>query len=392
MPGDRLTILYTNIGRGHPFYLDGVRARWTERPDAGALRVADVFECSGPVARAGWIAVRELYRRGGSPGIGGMLYRAARGDRPFDGRSVALRVLGRGVRERFGVDDGPLLVAHPILVAILAGRGSLAYQHGEVAVPAQAIVAGASRVYVPTQGAADAFVRGGYSASRVMVTGLCVEPALADVAKAAYEDRRARVRSDAPLVGGFFSSGAEPPHHVEALAVAACSVVQAGGKAIVVAEWGGRLQRRAREVFAAAGVRLDGPAASLVSFRTRDELDARTGEIFHALDYVVAPPHERTGWALGLGLPMAIVGPDIGPFAPLNRAALLRAGVAIALQDRDAAAGFGAWLRRARGGELEEMIERGFGHAPIDGFRVVARDLAELRLAALTRANSRTTR
>lgn len=364
-----ITLLSTNIGRGHPFYLDGVRERLAGLPGSPQVHATDVFAESRVVPRAVWAAMRELYRRGGSPGLGGALYRVARGDRPFDPRSLPLRLAGSTLRARFGRGDSPLLVDHPILVAIFQGRPGLAYQHGEVAVPAQAIVPGASRVYVPTRAAADAFVRGGIAAASVVVTGLCVEPALADAAAVAYESRQARLRSGVPLVGGFFSSGAEPPRHVEHLVRAAGSAVEAGGKAIVVAARGGRLAAHARQ-------RL-GDRVSLVVFSSRLELDRATEAAFAELDYVVGPPHERTGWALGLGLPMAIVGPDVGPFAPLNRAALLEAGVALAIDDAGGARRFGQWLQRARErGKLEEMSARGFGRLDIDGFGVIARDLA----------------
>ena len=94
------------------------------------------------------------------------------------------------------------------------------------------------------------------------------------------------------------------------------------------------------------------------------------------MDVLVSPPHERSTWAAGLGLPIFLVGPDIGPFAPLNRAVLFRKEVAAEI-DGERADRFPelvAELRRR--GRLLEMSRNGWG-APIDGFACAAQMLCE---------------
>jgi hypothetical protein len=90
----------------------------------------------------------------------------------------------------------------------------------------------------------------------------------------------------------------------------------------------------------------------------------------------VAPAHERTNWALGLGIPMFIVGPCYGPFAPLNERLLLEAGVARSPDD----AGFrrfGKMLRDMRQqGLLSAMSRAGWGRFNINGFDIMASFLA----------------
>lgn len=156
--------------------------------------------------------------------------------------------------------------------------------------------------------APDAFVRAGLSAAQVIVTGLCVEPALVPLAAPAMTARIARLDAHGPLTGGFFSSGAEPRLDVQTLVAAAQDVTRNGGRAILVARRGGSVHRLAMSTGA--------HSAHFALFETRAELEAVTAACFASLDYVVAPTHERSHWALGLGLPLFALEPAIGSFAP----------------------------------------------------------------------------
>jgi hypothetical protein len=178
--------------------------------------------------------------------------------------------------------------------------------------------------------------------------------------------RRARLASSAPLAVAFFSSGAEPTRHVAALAAGAASVVRAGHRAIVFSKRKGRLE---------AAVRAGG--AEVVRFDGREELDRVTAARFAELDTVVSPPHERSNWAVALGVPLLLVGPDVGPFAPRNRAILLRAGVAAEVESAAAARQLGATLDALRSsGRLLSMSEKGAG-PPFLGFERAADLLIE---------------
>jgi hypothetical protein len=112
-----------------------------------------------------------------------------------------------------------------------------------------------------------------------------------------------------------------------------------------------------------------------VTFDSRAELQRLTVSLFSDFDYFVSPAHERTQWAIGLGLPMFVIGPDIGPFAPLNRRLLLEHGVAEQLP-LEAAFAFGDTLaqRRLNRGFLEGL-EQGQERYPLRGFEKAARHL-----------------
>jgi hypothetical protein len=116
-------------------------------------------------------------------------------------------------------------------------------------------------------------------------------------------------------------------------------------------------------------------------YESRAELDTCVAQHFDRFDYFVAPAHERTHWALGLGLPMFVLGPDIGPFAPLNHARLLAAGAAGTIHTNSSAELFGATLSEWRTtGKLAKMAGCGFGNYAIDGFARIA-DVLAARIA-----------
>jgi hypothetical protein len=357
--------LYTSIGRGHAFYLDGIIE---SLPPAAVGDVADVLEVATGLSRMAWRLARLAYSHGAAGGAMTRLYSLLRRQGDYNRASPMLSLLGRDIRKRYLGGASPLVVAHPILAAILKDRPRLVYQHGEVAVPDEALVAGDHRIIVPTAAAADAFLRAGVDRERLFVSGLCIEPALVAQADAGYVARCERLRSGNPLTGAFFSSGAEPPAHVARLVEAACAAVRAGGRAMVFAQQGGRLAR--------ASERLCNKWVSL--YTSRQELDSATAKLFMQFDYLVAPSHERTNWALGLGLPMFILDPPIGSFAPLNRQILLDQHVAIPLRDMANAGAFGETLKRLRDtGELERMASRGWHAFDINGFARIAAFLRE---------------
>ncbi len=111
----------------------------------------------------------------------------------------------------------------------------------------------------------------------------------------------------------------------------------------------------------------------------RRELNQLTERLFGGFDYVMAPSHERTNWALGLGLPMFVVDPPLGSFSPLNRQFLLTCSVAKIISDQGQASGFGETLARLRrSGELRAMAEAGWRRFDTQGFRHIAEMLQEL--------------
>jgi hypothetical protein len=234
--------------------------------------------------------------------------------------------------------------------------------------PPEAIVWRAARIFVPLEETAGEFVRGGVEPGRVLVTGICIENELLPGALTGLEERRRRIAGSRPLTVAFFSSGAEPPPHVDTLVAGAAALAAEGRhRPVVFARRGGRLERAAARVTR---------APELVAYTGREDLDRRTAERFGEIDLVASPPHERSNWAVALGAPFLLVGPDTGPFAPRNRDLLLRRGVATELSPA-AARRMPAWLDQLRAeGHLARMSSRS-GGVPIRGFQRTAELLIE---------------
>ncbi len=349
-----------------------------------------MFEESVGPSLIGWKLARWLYSRGASGGLIGRLYRTLRAERNYNNPSLFLSVLSRSIRQAFSQQDGFVVVAHPILVAGLRGVTDLSYQHGELVAPGESLVKGASRVFVPTGQVADSFIRAGYRPDQVIVTGLCIEPSLVKQAENVFKTRVDRINRREPLTGLFVSSGAEPPRHVNLIIAAATSAVESGNRLIVICRRNGRLMQKATAAFIDRGIDcavIDStdvlptelPQVVIASHQSRREETIFTSRLFPYYDYFVAPSHERTNWALGLGLPMFVIGPCIGPFAPKNRQLLLDHRVAVPIDSIAEGQVFGATLRDMRQtGHLSEMAFEGWCKFPIDGFDKIADFLVAL--------------
>ncbi|MCH7948576.1 MAG: hypothetical protein IIC66_12350, partial [candidate division Zixibacteria bacterium] len=338
MQKNKLNFLYTNIGRGHPFYLDGI-VELAGESEKFELSISDVFESSSDISCLSWQLARALYKIGSADSLVGRIYNKLRDSGDYSRQGLAMRIMGRDIEKKYHGDSAPLIVAHPILVGMLSGRKNLLYQHGELAVPKQAIVTGAEYVFVPTEKAAEPFISSGYSSSNVIVTGLCIEPCIVEQAETAFKKRMSRLDSSDFLTGAFFSSGAEPKPHIEKLVMAAVSIVEQSHKVIMFAKKDGDLASMIKREFENRNTELivvddksqeveSGSSAVLCVYADRKTETELVCRFFDKLDFFVAPSHERSNWAMGLGLPMFILEPAIGPFSPLNREILLEAGVA----------------------------------------------------------------
>ena len=357
-------MLGSEIGRGHPFYMDGLRQalRSAGRADLIA-RDTDVFREARGISQLAWAGVRHSYRWAGHGGVVSHLYHRARRGTNYDEDSAALRILGRDLR-RWAGSHGVVVVDHPAVAGALGDRADTWYLHGEMVAPPESVVRRAARIFVPLEETAAAFVRGGVPRERLVVTGVCVESGLIAEVERTAQDRRRRLAGKEALTVAFFSSGAEPPGHVALLAAAAGALAGSGRhRVLAFTARGGRLARTL-----AATVP---HGAETLTYTDRASMDALTAEHFPRFDAVVSPPHERSNWAVALGVPFFLVGPDIGPFAPLNRRLLLDRGVAAAIESPAAANAFPDLIDRLRErGELQRMVEsgrdvssRGFEHA-----------------------------
>jgi hypothetical protein len=109
---------------------------------------------------------------------------------------------------------------------------------------------------------------------------------------------------------------------------------------------------------------------------TRDSRRAGTAaavRIIPEADAFVAPSHERTNWALGLGLPMFVLFPMIGTHAEANYRLAFDNGVASPLQSADDARNLAPVLQKLRAsGALTNMARLGFGRFEINGAERIA--------------------
>lgn len=373
-------LLGSGIGRGHAFYLDGLEQALAATAGGPAVARTDVFAVSRGASRLAWDAAHAAYRLAGRGGLVAAAYGLLRGDSDYNRPSLALRILGRDLGRWWSAQRGLLVVDHPATVGALAANGTrddVWYMHGEMVAPPEAIVRGATCVLVPLEETAEAFVRGGVPRERVLVTGVCVDRALVGGAAEWTAARRARLGGDGPLTVAFFSSGAEPAAHVATLAAGACALARDGRhRALVFAARGGRLAAAVRH--AAGG----GAVPEVVTFGDRADLDRRTAEAFPAIDVVASPPHERSNWAVALGVPFLLVGPDLGPFAPRNRALLRARKVAVEMESKLRALALPARLDHLRrDGELLAMSLRGT-EPDLGGFAAAARHVAAAAAAA----------
>lgn len=374
-----LTALSSEIGRGHPAYLDSVlvayarlRAADARLPEPQVLALPAI--CSGIEART-WRLVESAYRFGSRGGVATWLYHRLR--RPDARPSRAdLNLLGAGLRERFAGYSGVCLVDHPLLAWILRGTCRVAYLHAEIAAPGSAAVPGCARVYVPLAATADRLAAAGVEREALRVTGLVIEPELLDRAESAFAARIERLAGTGPLTIGFFTSGARPRPHLELTFAGIRSCLVAGQRPVLF--WGTGLIAAAEARLALRQRGIADDAVEVGWGRTRRDETSRTAERFPGLDVMIAAAHERTGWACGLGIPFFPLCPCIGPCANENLDFAVRLGVADPISDLAAAAAIGERLAALRAdGRLFQMARAGRG-LPTAGAETIARDLTTL--------------
>jgi hypothetical protein len=262
------------------------------------------------------------------------------------------------LRHRFRNYPGIVLVDHPLLAHLLAPVTRVAYLHGEIAAPAIAAVKDAWRILVPTPQTRERMIAAGVRPDAVQVTGLVIEPELVSIAQAALAARLARLKSGPPLTVAFFTSGAYPLPHLCAIVTAAESARKAGHRVIIFA---GTDKTKAKVL------------PSALVFNSRQEENLKTAELFPRIDLFVAAAHERTNWAIGLGLPMFALLPHIGPFAQKNFQFAFEQGCCLPL---DGEKDFGTQINRlCLTGRLAAMAQAGWNQHPLTGAKSIAQFL-----------------
>jgi hypothetical protein len=374
----RIVALYTDIGRGHPSYLDSFLSLLEEKyPN---LISTTVFQQSVGLSLLGWKFTSRLYSISGKGGIQTSLYNLIRKrSQKSSGNSLAAKILGRDLKRSFKDFKGICLVEHPIVAKALSDVCRVWYVHGEIAAPAECAVNGVERILVPLEETKGRLVAQGADKDSVTVCGLMIEPGLVEGAEEAYLRRLEGIKSDQPLTVGFFTSGAYPKEHMEKIIFGVRSILEEKMKAIVFCgtnprrfEW---IKNQLKDVDAkiVEDTKERTPEdeqfdLKLVTRPTRQEDTQRAVELIPHLDAFVAASHERTNYAVGLGLPMFVLFPLIGTFAQQNFEFARKQGTAYPVESLGKAKNLGKLLGELRrDGQILQMAQSGFGVLDING-------------------------
>ena len=374
----QLIAIYTNIGRGHPSYMDSLLEVLEKKGQKVISRT--VFEESDGLSLLAWKLVERLYFFGGKGGVRTMLYnwlRSSQTDASSDSR--LLKMLGRDLRAKYQDFQGICLVAHPVVARILRDVCRTWYVHGEIAPPPECAVKGVEKIFVPLEVTGERLISFGADPESIVVTGLMIEPGLVETAEESFQARLKRIESNEPLTIGFFTSGAYPKEHMEKILLGAKSVVEQGMRVIIFTGtcpekflWFEKRFKRCglsivEDKGEVSGKEEDGNVW-LVTRETRQAETERAAELVPQMDAFVAASHERTNWAVGLGLPMFVLVPLIGTFASQNFEFAQRQKTAYPLDSLEKARSLGKIIGELRqSGHLAQMAQSGFGVHRING-------------------------
>ena len=383
----RVVFLYTEIGRGHPSYLDGIVEALSKNYPDNPYFVTDVFKSSQSLSRTSWKVIRWLYEFGSRGGIitsGYSMLRRTLGSRSRDGNTVGL--LGRDLKKQMASFSGIIVVAHPLLARMLRDQNEVIYQHGEFAVPNEAVVPGCYRILAPADQTTELFVVQKIPPEIMIATGSCIDPRLAAGAKAAFDLRLDRLTNTHHYQAALFSSGAAPRIHIRQICVLAEYLIARGHAAHIYSGQSDRMFSLSCKYFdrrnIAFGTNPDGSEQLvIIPPSNRREQDRVFSASFESYDFFVAPAHERVHFALALGLPQFMLTPHIGTFSPLNAETARVAGVGLELPyvatEKDITDFLSVNMTNTK---LTDMARRGYGRLPVDGFDRCAEAINSLTL------------
>ncbi len=378
-----IVCLSTEIGRGHPSYLDSIFFALRENYGRKLrLEYWTIFQESRGPSLLAWKLVKSLYAVGGKGGPATKIYNLLRSHQSdIQKETIGLRILGRDLKKSFTNSTAICVVAHPLVAKILVQVCRVLYIHGEIAAPGECAIRGVEKIFVPLSETRDKLVSAGADASRIIVTGLVIEPDLVEHSKEAFQIRLKRFKSNDSLTIGFFTSGAYPLAHMEKIIAGVKSVVKHNMKAIVFSGVNQKAFHWMRSKIEGLRILEDMEDESivedwdvrLVARKNRQAETKRTVELLPKIDAFVAASHERTNWAVGLGTPLFVLFPLIGSFAPQNFEYAEKQGVVYPLVSMNEARILGELIHKFRkNGRLLKMAQHGFGVHKIDGARMTA--------------------
>lgn len=372
----KIIALSAEIGRGHPNYLDSVIFALKTRYPQYKLEYHTVFDCISGGANFLWQLIRKLYCFGGSGGIITKFYNSVR-QKLSAPSPIMLKRLSPGFN--FDTCSSTIfLVEHPLVARTLLAQGlSVFYIHGEIAAPKECAIRGITKCFVPLEFTKRIMVANGVKPESILVTGLLLEPELVNEAAINYNRRLARLKTNEPLTIAFFISQAYPRPHIEKIIVGVGSVLKNKMRAIVFTgtvpdkalKFKYRLLRSKKE-------QTDWENLQVIMSKSRKEENQKTAELMSKIDIMVAAAHERTNWAVGLGIPMLVLFPLIGTYAEANYNFALNQGVAYPIKTIKDAKNLGEKIVEMRNRNiLEGMAKRGFSIHKLDGAQTIAESL-----------------
>jgi hypothetical protein len=324
-----LVALYTDIGRGHPNYMDSTLRAIKNR--LGALpkdfQITSVFKETRGLSNISWRMIKKLYGSGAQGGLISSFYNALRSKQQAPSKnSLAVNILGKDLRRAFTDYDGIVLVAHPMLAQILGDICHVFYIHGEIAAPMEFILNKAEKIYVPLEETAQHMRAQGVPAEIIEITGLMLEPELMGKAKLIQAERLKRINAGARPTFGFFNSGAYPKEHVKQIMKGINHILDNKlGRVILSAgndpkKFGGFMlaHERFRPVTEKDKFIQQNNDLLILSDIEREKLTLKELEILPELDMLIMAAHERVNWSLGLDLPTILLRPNIGSFSGMN--------------------------------------------------------------------------
>jgi hypothetical protein len=377
-PKGKIVALYSDIGRGHPSYLDSLL--YLLKIKYPSLITRTVFEESKGLSLLSWRFIEWLYNISGKGELHTRFYNyVRRRSQTGSEESLVERLLSRDLKRAYKDSRGICLVDHPLIARSLADVCRVWYVHGEIAAPAECAVKGAGNIFVPLVETKEKLIAHGADENAIVVCGLMIEPPLVESAEEVYQKRLARIESNRPLTVGLFTSGAYPKEHMEKIIAGAESVIREGMRAIIFCgtnphklEWV-KSKAKTWRIRITEEKEENTPEAEdfdllLVARKNRWEDTLRAVQLIPQLDAFVAASHERTNWAVGLGLPMFVLFPLIGTFASQNYEFAQKQGVVYPVESLGKAKRLGLLLRELReDGRLMQMSQNGFGVHNIGG-------------------------
>lgn len=386
----KIVAISTEIGRGHPSYLDSVIRALFKKKENLNLFQSSVFKQKPGISRSLWRVVHLLYNYGSKSGPVVKFYNLFRDkvSQPSD-KSLTLMLLSRDLKKLLRDFKGICLVAHPLLAKALSETCSVWYVHGEIAAPLECAVSKVEKIFVPLRETGDKLINQGAAPESIVVCGLMIEPSLVDSSEKAFHSRLKRINSKMPLTIGFFTSGAYPSEHLMKILAGVKSIVKSGMKAVIFTgtnpkkfKWFkkemGKLKQRMVVDNGVTSDITENWEIKLIYRKTRQAETEKTVELVPYLDLFVSPSHERTNWAVGLGLPMFVLFPLIGTFSPQNFKFAQRQGVCYPVDSLEKAQNLGKIITELKETKkLNDMAKRGFGIHRINGSEIAASHILE---------------